>query len=311
MTRILLATDDVGALVWGATAARLGVDVAAVILSADGVEDALEQGVDVVLLSGAGLGRPVAPLVAAVRAAAPDLAILAVPAPEEDARAASDAGADAVLHGLGDSENRETVLAQACTAARTRRALARTRLMADAAPRMDTDAGTTNLALARLMLDNLLARADRLAEGLSVLAIEADDADVVLAAHGPEARAAIDDELRTRIRECVREYDVVARIEGGGMLVVLYPCDAELASGVAGRLRRLSDERRMILGGQRVRLSCSVGVATWPAGAPRGDPETVIQRAAEALVDARLGGGGQVVLAPTPALAPAPERQTG
>lgn len=311
MTRILLASDDVGAMIWRATAARLGVDVAQVVGTRDAVPGALGCGADVVLLSGPGLGCPIAPLVRSVRAADPALSILAVPAAEEDARGVAAAGADAVLHGLGDPENRETVLGQACTAARTRRALARTRLIAAQAPRMDREAGTTNLALARLMLENLLARAARQEEALSVLSIEADALPALVAAHGPAARDAADAELRARIRECVREYDVVARIEGGGMLVVLFPGDDAVASGVAGRLSRLAGRRLMILGGARVPLTCSVGVATQPVGAARVDADTLMARAGEALVDARLAGGAQVVRAPACPPRPAVDQQTG
>ncbi|MEC7948351.1 MAG: diguanylate cyclase [Myxococcota bacterium] len=295
MTTILLATDDVGAQVWKATATRLGLQVATVVRTAEAVQPALDNAADIVLLSGPGLGRPVAPLVRAVRAVTQDCSVLAVPSAEEDPQAVADAGADAVLHGLGDRAHRSAVLGQARTAARTRRTLARARLMAETAPSMDRTAGTTNLALARLMLDNMLARAARQEEAVSVLAVEADAVAPLVAAHGGSASKAIDDELRARIRECVREYDIVASVAGGGMVVVLYPCDAGMAARVAGRLRSLADERLMIVGGQRASLSCSIGTATHPAGAPRARVDDMLHRASEALVDAQLAGGACVV----------------
>jgi predicted signal transduction protein with EAL and GGDEF domain len=66
----------------------------------------------------------------------------------------------------------------------------------------------------------------------------------------------------------------------------------------------------MILAGQRVSLACSVGVATWPGGAPRIDADTLMQRAADALVDARIAGGGRVVTAAAPRVAAPAERET-
>ncbi len=300
MTRILIANDDVGSLIWSFSAAPLGVEVAEVVSRADAIVAALESEADVLLVSGVGLGCAAAPLVRSVRAAAPALAIIAVPGVGEDAAAVSHAGADAILRGLGDATNRQAVLEQACAVARNRRALERSRLAAEEAPRMDHASGTANLALARLMLDNLLARAARQSEALSVLAIEADSLGPLVSSHGPAADTAVDDELRARIRECVRDYDVVARVPGGGMVVVIFPCETAVAEGVASRLSALAAERLMILGGERVRLDCSVGVATLPAGAPRAEVEDILARASDALADARLGGGARVAFSPTP-----------
>lgn len=298
MQRILLATDAVGALVWGATIGALGHGVAASVQRPGDLVEALVQHADatVVLISGPGLGVPAASLVAAVRAAAPDRAVIAVPAEREHPAACAAAGADVVV-GAGDPDARKAVLVQACTALQTRSDLAAAREQAGRAQLRDPASGAVTLPAAGLLLDHLLGRAPREGAPVAVLALEPDGLADLVAAHGPAALPTVSTELLARVRAAVRPYDIVSVVGDGTVVVALYPCTAEQGIGIAERLLEMAERRAIVMGGARVSLRCSLGLATWTPGEPRVDAVTLIERATDALVEARLDGGDQLAVA--------------
>jgi diguanylate cyclase (GGDEF)-like protein len=95
--------------------------------------------------------------------------------------------------------------------------------------------------------------------------------------------------------EVTRSGDVLARYGGEEFIVMLSDTDSEGAQVVAQRL--LESVRGIVLefGGERVSVSCSIGVAaTMPVSADRGD--RLINDADAALYQAKLAGRDRVVL---------------
>lgn len=114
---------------------------------------------------------------------------------------------------------------------------------------------------------------------------------------GHQAGDAVLVEVARRIRTVVRDHDTVGRL-GGDEFAVLCPDldDVDVASDIARRLIE-SVSRPVSVGGQPVAVGASVGIAF---GSHPSERASLIRRADEALYQAKAGGKGRVVLAPSP-----------
>jgi diguanylate cyclase (GGDEF)-like protein len=122
------------------------------------------------------------------------------------------------------------------------------------------------------------------------------------------------EQIARRLETCVREYDVLARLEGDEFGVLLPGADGLAARAVAGRMSRAVAETEFVLhapapAAQLVSerrgsvplhepllpiertVSLSIGVALWLPPS-RDSAEGIFRRAGEALRQARSGGGG-------------------
>ena len=106
--------------------------------------------------------------------------------------------------------------------------------------------------------------------------------------------------VAARLKTCLREYDVLARLEGDEFGVLLPGADELAARAVAKRFFQTLDVDELNLDEQR-RVTVSMGCALWVP--PSGESAThILQRAGIALVEARSWGHGQLhVDAPEPA----------
>ena len=154
--------------------------------------------------------------------------------------------------------------------------------------------------------DLLLHRLQReLAAGepAALLFLDLDGLKQVNDAHGHAAGDELLINLARRLEGTVRAGDLVARI-GGDELTVLLPAPTteDEASAAASRLVHVVGEAVALDSvGQMVRVSASLGVAL--SGAGREDPEQLLAAADAAMYHAKRTGGDQWVLAPTPTAA--------
>jgi diguanylate cyclase (GGDEF)-like protein/PAS domain S-box-containing protein len=151
-------------------------------------------------------------------------------------------------------------------------------------------------------IDRLTATLDhppRTGHRLAVAFCDIDEFKTVNDTHG---HATGDEALRVlawRLRDVVREGDVVARFGGDEFLVVLDGVrDLDDAASVAEKIREQATEPIPIIGAT-VTVTMSIGITI---AAPGEDVDTVIQRADHAMYDAKRLGRNQVI--PIPGLAP-------
>jgi diguanylate cyclase (GGDEF)-like protein/PAS domain S-box-containing protein len=156
----------------------------------------------------------------------------------------------------------------------------------------------TGLANRALLLDHLrgaLARLER-SDGkrLAVLFIDLDAFGLVNDGHGQHAGDQILAEVARRLRDVVRDSDIVSRVGGDEFVIV--------AEGLSRQAEALLLAQRVIsavgrefdLGGVRYTLSCSVGVAATPHST--SDPDVMLREADTAMYRAKTRGAGNVEL---------------
>lgn len=154
--------------------------------------------------------------------------------------------------------------------------------------------GLANRLLLRDRLDHALAWARRHAMPMAVCYLDLDGFKAINDAHGHEAGDAVLKEVAARLQACVRLQDTVARL-GGDEFVVLLP-----APGAPGEhediVRRMRDavRRPLFVGGVRVAVSASIGVAVHPEDGDQ--PDELLRRADQAMYAAKA----RVAAAPVP-----------
>ena len=156
--------------------------------------------------------------------------------------------------------------------------------------RLDTLTGLAN----RLLFDENVARSvERGGDGvISVLFVDLDDFKVVNDSIGHQAGDDLLIAVADRLRSCVRDEDLVARLSGDEFAVLLESA-VDKAHAIAV-VRRLQDQMRMpvVVGGREVLISASVGLVVEPRG-KIDRPQALLQAADVAMYRAKSKGKGR------------------
>ncbi len=127
----------------------------------------------------------------------------------------------------------------------------------------------------------------------AVLHVDIDRFRQVNDRYGLETGDRVLQEIGNRLRECVRDSDIVARIDGDGFAIVLDPvkkADIAIALAVADRART-AISHPFSIDQITCYLDCSIGICL-SGRAPRADAESVLASAEIALELAYREGGG-------------------
>ncbi|MCK6546801.1 diguanylate cyclase [Myxococcota bacterium] len=162
---------------------------------------------------------------------------------------------------------------------------------------MATTDGLTGLVNHRRfkeLLTEALARAARFTRQVSVVMVDADHFKSINDTWGHPVGDLVLKRVAAILKAEARRTDVVARYGGEEFVVVLDETDSPGAELVAERIRERIE--REVIEGEfgRVRVTASLGVATWPANA--GVMEDLLEAADQALYEAKRKGRNRVVL---------------
>lgn len=196
---------------------------------------------------------------------------------------------------LGELEGRylEAVAAQAALAIHNAQLVARL----EALSTHDELTGLPNRRLFARRLERALARADRYGHPVSVLALDLDHFKQLNDRCGHPAGDAALRAVADVLRESLRAVDTAARVGGEELWVLLPETDGPGATEVAEKLRRrvaalhVEGASTQPLG----HLSVSIGVAT---RRPGETAEAILERADDALYDAKRSGRDRVASVP-------------
>ncbi len=192
----------------------------------------------------------------------------------------------------------EAVQAMEVIALQVAQAIQRAQLFSEV-ERMATTDGLTGLVNHRqlqLVLGERLAEARRYRRPLSLLLGDIDHFKAVNDTHGHPAGDAILRGVAEVLSGAARETDVVARYGGEEFVLVLPETDATAAGALAERVRAAVEARPFPIGGGTLRITLSLGIATFPEAA--ADKAELIARADAALYAAKHAGRNRAVAAP-------------
>jgi diguanylate cyclase (GGDEF)-like protein len=145
-------------------------------------------------------------------------------------------------------------------------------------------------------LDREIRRAERYGTELSILFIDLDRFKLVNDSHGHLVGSNTLRQLSRLLEGCVRQVDTVARYGGDEFTILLVDTGERVGGVVAERIRESVARHAFEAGsGSTLRLTCSVGVATYPAhGRTR---EALLDASDKAMYRAKSLGRNRVVSA--------------
>jgi diguanylate cyclase (GGDEF)-like protein len=154
----------------------------------------------------------------------------------------------------------------------------------------DTITGLLNQRRFREELDREHGRSTRAWDSYAVLRLDVDGMGLVNEELGVSVGDELLEQLAARLKKCLREYDVVARLENDEFGMLLPGADAIAARVVGERVMKAMGELFQIGPGRKVTLS--IGGALWVP--PSGETsEDIVKRAGNALREARKQGGAR------------------
>jgi diguanylate cyclase (GGDEF)-like protein len=153
----------------------------------------------------------------------------------------------------------------------------------------DTLTGLSNRRFLRENEKHLIAAAKRSGKQIAVLAVDLDDFKAVNDRFGHAAGDEVLAVSAQRMKQQIRESDVVARFGGDEFVIVLGQVDdVEDARDVAGRVVESLCQPIPLAGGETARIGASVGIAICSAGSETLND--LLRQADAALYAAKRGG---------------------
>lgn len=150
-----------------------------------------------------------------------------------------------------------------------------------------------NLSLFTDRLQQALMLAERNQQQLAILFLDLDQFKPVNDELGHQVGDLLLQAVATRLHECLRASDTVARV-GGDEFVLLLPEISGLSEVmvVAGHIRDRLNQSFQMAAGQQLNISCSIGIALYPEHGRDG--AQLLKRADHAMYDAKRRGRNQV-----------------
>jgi diguanylate cyclase (GGDEF)-like protein len=162
----------------------------------------------------------------------------------------------------------------------------------NAAANLDYLTGVANRRAITHVLQQGLARAQDIEEGLSVILLDVDYFKQINDTFGHAVGDQVLIEMTGALRQHLRTTDTLGRWGGEEFIIVAHATGSEEAASLAERLREIISTHSNFQTGQ---MSISLGVAT---SAPDDIPESLVKRADGALYQAKQGGRNCVRVAP-------------
>jgi diguanylate cyclase (GGDEF)-like protein len=179
----------------------------------------------------------------------------------------------------------------------TRRAMAHVKTLSET----DELTGTLNRRAFLSIAARTHSLAQRFGRKYGVIMIDSDSLKTINDEYGHEAG---DDLLRTmvqKIQDELRQSDLVSRYGGDEFVVLLPDTDSDGAKLTAERIRERIASTPLHIGSQRISISVSMGVATYPDNGT--DFDRVFEASDTAMYSSKTSGKNKVTIAP-----PAPPR---
>jgi diguanylate cyclase (GGDEF)-like protein/PAS domain S-box-containing protein len=154
----------------------------------------------------------------------------------------------------------------------------------------DTITGLLNQRRFREELDREHGRSTRAWDSYAVMRLDIDGMGAINDEFGVPIGDQVLEQVATRLKKCLREYDILSRFEDDEFAVLLPGADAIAARTVGERITNAM-AKEAVLAAER-KVSLSIGAALWVPPSAESSGE-IVKRAGLALREARKGGGGR------------------
>ncbi|MFC1549141.1 GGDEF domain-containing protein [Candidatus Omnitrophota bacterium] len=155
--------------------------------------------------------------------------------------------------------------------------------------------GLTEVYLRRYLMDRLeeeVDRARRLGLTFSIGMVDVDHFKNCNDKHGHLVGDAVLKKIAEKLKNSVREVDMIARYGGEEFCVVLPETPKKLAMTVAERLRKSVESKELKAFDESIKMTVSVGIASYPEDGE--EVNTLIEKADTALYKAKRAGRNRV-----------------
>lgn len=159
---------------------------------------------------------------------------------------------------------------------------------------MGTFDGLTGLPNRVLFFDRIekvLAYAQRYQHIVAVLFVDLDDFKSVNDNHGHQTGDTLLQDVASRLSSAIRASDTVARMGGDEFTFLLLDIQDKGDASIVARKVIESVARPFIIGASEVNITCSIGIAVFPADGQ--DEKTLLSRADTAMYRAKKAGGNR------------------
>ncbi|WP_119392319.1 PleD family two-component system response regulator [Taklimakanibacter lacteus] len=129
---------------------------------------------------------------------------------------------------------------------------------------------------------------------LSLLALDVDHFKSVNDENGHAVGDRVLQELASRLKQAIRNIDMICRIGGEEFVIVLPNTNADIAAKIADRMRRNISGKPFNVGADNGPLTVTVSIGVATIESQSDTMETVLKRADEALYSAKRGGRNRV-----------------
>jgi len=131
-------------------------------------------------------------------------------------------------------------------------------------------------------------------KSLSLLALDVDHFKAVNDENGHAVGDRVLQELASRLKQAIRNIDMVCRIGGEEFVIVLPNTNAEVAAKIADRMRRNVSSNPFNVGAGKGPLTVTVSIGVAAVESQTDTMETILKRADEALYSAKRSGRNRV-----------------
>jgi two-component system cell cycle response regulator len=131
-------------------------------------------------------------------------------------------------------------------------------------------------------------------KSLSVLALDVDHFKSVNDEHGHAVGDRVLQEFASRLKQSIRNIDMICRIGGEEFLIVLPNTNAEVATKIADRMRKSISGKPFNVGARTGPLTVTVSIGVAAVEGASDSMAAILKRADEALYSAKRGGRNRV-----------------
>lgn len=131
-------------------------------------------------------------------------------------------------------------------------------------------------------------------KSLALLALDVDHFKVVNDEHGHAVGDRVLQELASRLKQSIRNIDMICRIGGEEFVIVLPNTNTEVATKIADRMRRSISGIPFNVGARSGPLTITVSIGVSAVDGSSDSMEAILKRADEALYSAKRGGRNRV-----------------